>query len=72
MLYPSSRVPEILAYLNSVWERDHYPLDIALRDFLRYHTKLKGFLVEGDFFRHVGFYSSLHEGHKGPRDFYIP
>ena len=36
-----------------------YPLDFALQDFVDEEVPLKSFFVEGDFFDHVGHFSSL-------------
>jgi hypothetical protein len=67
-----TRVPEVISYLSSVEMEEDFPIDLALGAFSREHTQLKSFRVEEEFFKHIGYYSSLHGSHKRALDYYTP
>ena len=73
-MYPSDKIPLLLDHFDGTdggGGSRQQPVDLLLRDFLEEAgTESKGYLAEGDFFRHLGYYSSLHSKHKTPRDFY--
>ena len=72
ILYPVRVVPDVISYLDKVKDVDKLPIDIALVDYLDDRPHMKGFLVEGNYFRHVGYYSSLHRGAKDAVEFFDP
>jgi hypothetical protein len=61
VLYPAESFRNfVLPFLKTEIDcNEDYPLDFALQDYIDEEVPLKSFLVEGDFFDHVGHFSSL-------------
>ncbi len=75
ILYPASRLPRFLSRLESAASgHPDLPVDLLIRDLLgNATTEMTGWLAAGtDFFRHVGYTSSLHSHRRRPHYFYIP
>jgi hypothetical protein len=63
---------EVIMYLSSVQSMEDFPIDLALSAFSEKETHFRSFRVEEEFFKHVGYYSSLHDSHKRALDYYTP
>ena len=69
MVYPTARVNEML---NFIMHSTGPQIDLVVDNYFRDpSTHLNGYLAEGDYFWHVGYYTSLQNGHHHPFDFLI-
>ena len=51
--------------------KNELPIDLALGEYLGKHEAYQGFMVEGDFFRHIGYYSSVQKEKREAKEFLL-